>query len=240
MNFWGAMTGFVLLVSLAGCAAQLSEIATLPVSASTPMQSTQAVLTSQNSEAFDLLYITNRTPVTSGSTLSYSAERASSLSFGSVSITPTRKSPTSKNGLRVGVITETGRFPETPYGVVATGHGLRRTPATVAAHEQAAAMLQADVARRLTLASRKEIVVFIHGYSASFHGAALATGEICRSLQNQFVCIVLTWPAGGSGGMFFGYNIDREFERVCSRGSQESRSHHRASSGCRAASPLGA
>ena len=210
MNFWGAMTGFVLLVSLSGCAAQLSEIATLPVSASTPMQSTQAVLTSQNSEAFDLLYITNRTPVTSGSTLSYSAERASSLSFGSVSITPTRNSPTSKNGLRVGVISETGRFPETPYGVVATGHGLRRTPATVAAHEQAAAMLQADVARRLTLASRKEIVVFIHGYSASFHDAALATGEICRSLQNQFVCIVLTWPAGGSGGMFFGYNIDRE------------------------------
>jgi len=52
--------------------------------------------------------------------------------------------------------------------------------------------------------------VFIHGYSASFHGAALATGEICRSLQNQFVCIVLTWPAGGSGGMLFGYNIDRE------------------------------
>ena len=131
MNFWGAMTGFVLLVSLSGCAAQLSEIATLPVSASTPMQCTQAVLTSQNSEAFDLLYITNRTPVTSGSTLSYSAERASSLSFGSVSITPTRNSPTSKDGLRVGVITETGRFPETPYGVVATGRGLRRTPATV-------------------------------------------------------------------------------------------------------------
>lgn len=83
-------------------------------------------------------------------------------------------------------------------------------PATVAAHEQAAASLQADVARRLTLASRKEVVVFIHGYSASFHDAALTTGEICRSLQNQFVCIVLTWPAGGSGGMFFGYNIDRE------------------------------
>lgn len=29
-------------------------------------------------------------------------------------------------------------------------------------------------------------------------------------LQNQFVCVVLTWPAGGSRGLFFGYNIDRE------------------------------
>lgn len=53
-------------------------------------------------------------------------------------------------------------------------------------------------------------MVFIHGYGNSFDAAALTTGEICRSLQNQFVCIVLTWPAGGSGGFFFGYNIDRE------------------------------
>lgn len=53
-------------------------------------------------------------------------------------------------------------------------------------------------------------MIFIHGYGNSFDDAALATGEICRTLQNQFVCIVLTWPAGGSRGFFFGYNVDRE------------------------------
>ena len=93
---------------------------------------------------------------------------------------------------------------------MATANGLRRTPTAVAAHEQAAASLQAEVARRLAIANRKEVVVFIHGYGNGFDDAALATGEICRSLQNQFVCIVLTWPGGGSGGLFFGYNIDRE------------------------------
>jgi esterase/lipase superfamily enzyme len=211
INFCRAMTGLLLLVSLAGCATQRAEVATLPVTASPALQSTQTVRSRQSSGAFDLLYITDRAPVTaSDSTLSYGAERAIFLSFGSVSITPTRNSPTSKSELRVGAISETGRFPATPYGVVATANGPRRTPAAVAAHEQAAASLQAEVARRLAIANRKEVVVFIHGYGNSFDDAALATGEICRSLQNQFVCIVLTWPAGGSGGFFFGYNIDRE------------------------------
>ncbi|MCV9963142.1 alpha/beta hydrolase [Pararhizobium sp. BT-229] len=199
INFCRAMAWLLLLVCVAGCAVQRAEVATLPVAVSPASQST------------DLLYITDRAPVTaSESSLSYSAERAIFLSYGSVSITPTGNSPTKKSGWRVGAVSETGRFPATPYGVVATANGLRRTPTAVAAHEQAAAALQAEVTRRLAMADRKEVVVFIHGYSNSFDDAALTTGEICRSLQNQFVCIVLTWPAGGSGGLFFGYNIDRE------------------------------
>ncbi|WP_245448634.1 alpha/beta fold hydrolase [Phyllobacterium sophorae] len=203
------MSGLLLLVFLAGCATQRAEVATPPVTASPALQNTPTVRSRQSSGAFDLLYVTDRAPVTaSDSTLSYGAERAMFLSFGSVSVTPTRNSPTSE--LRVGVISGTGQFPATPYGVVATANGLHRTPRAVAAHDQAAASLQADVARRLATADRKEVVVFIHGYGNSFDDAARATGEICRSLQNQFACIVLTWPAGGSGGFFFGYNIDRE------------------------------
>ncbi|WKL39435.1 alpha/beta hydrolase (plasmid) [Sinorhizobium meliloti] len=62
-------------------------------------------------------------------------------------------------------------------------------------------------------------MVFIHGYGNSFDAAALTTGEICRSLQNQFVCIVLTWPAGGSGGFFLRLQYRPRVERVFSRGS---------------------
>lgn len=211
INFCRAMAGFLLLACLAGCATQPVELATLPVTESPASQSFQAVRSHPSSGAFDLLYITDRAPVTaSDGTLSYGAERAIFLSFGSVSITPTHKSPTSKSGLRVSAVSETGRFPATPYGVEATANGLRRPLAAVAAHDQAAASLQAEVARRLAAADRKEVLVFIHGYGNSFDDAALTTGEICRSLQNQFVCVVLTWPAGGSGGLFFGYNIDRE------------------------------
>lgn len=202
INFWRAMAGLLLLVCLAGCATQSAEVA------SPALQSTQ---TRPSSGAFDLLYITDRAPETApDNKLSYGAERSTFVSFGSVSITPTRNPPTSKTELNVGTISETGRFPPTPYGVVATANGLRRTPAAIAAHEQASASLQAEIARRLAKADRKEVVVFIHGYGNSFDDAARSTGEICRSLQNEFVCIVLTWPAGGSGGFFFGYNIDRE------------------------------
>lgn len=200
-----------MLVCLVCCATQNAKVTTLPVTASPALQSAQTVRSQRSSAASNLLYVTDRSPVSaSGSKLSYGAERAIFLSFGSVSLTSTRNSTTSKGDLRVGAVSEVGRFPATPYGVVATANGLRRTPEAVAAHEQAVSSLQTEVARRLAGARRKEVVVFVHGYNNSFDDAALATGEICRSLQNEFVCIVLTWPAGGSGGSFFGYNIDRE------------------------------
>jgi Alpha/beta hydrolase of unknown function (DUF900) len=44
----------------------------------------------------------------------------------------------------------------------------------------------------------------------SFNDAVNAAGSICRLLGRDFVCVVLTWPAGGSRGAFLGYNIDRE------------------------------
>ncbi|ASQ13381.1 alpha/beta hydrolase [Sinorhizobium meliloti] len=211
LNFSWAVVDFLLLFCLAGCGTQHVELPTLPNTDSAASHRTQTVRSHPSSGTFDLLYITDRAPITaSDSALSYGAERATFLSFGSVSIASTRKPLTSKSELRVSAVSQTGRFPATPYGVEATANGLSRSVEAVTAHDQAAASLQAEVARRLSTSDRKEVVVFVHGYGNSFDAAALTTGEICRSLQNQFVCIVLTWPAGGSGGFFFGYNIDRE------------------------------
>ncbi len=47
-------------------------------------------------------------------------------------------------------------------------------------------------------------------YNNTFNDAANATGSICRLLGPDFVCVALTWPAGGSRGAFMGYNVDRE------------------------------
>ncbi|MBD9626538.1 alpha/beta hydrolase [Ensifer sp. ENS06] len=211
MDFCRAMAGLLMLVCLVGCSTQRAELSPQPITTSPAPQSSQAARTPQALGAPDLLYITNREPtVASGNRLSYGAKRAIFLSFGSVSILPKGNSSAGKSEFRVDAVSETGRFPATPYGVVTTASGLRRTPEAVAAHEQAVASLQVEIARRLATAGRKEVVVFVHGYNNSFDDAALATDEICRSLQNQFVCIILTWPAGGTGGSFFGYNIDRE------------------------------
>ena len=71
-------------------------------------------------------------------------------------------------------------------------------------------MLQAEVTRRLAAAPRKEVVLFVHGYANTFQDASFTMGELCHFLGREFVCAVFTWPAGGSRGLFMGYNVDRE------------------------------
>jgi esterase/lipase superfamily enzyme len=70
--------------------------------------------------------------------------------------------------------------------------------------------LQAEIARRLAVASRKEIVLFIHGYRVGFEDAALTMGELCHFLGREFVCGIFTWPAGSDRGALLGYDADRE------------------------------
>ena len=172
----------------------------------------------------DLLYITNRAPGTEAAkTLPYSAERSHSMAFGTVTIefgegipwkTLVAQSTLSKRSvpldLKLGPTTELGRFPPITYGLEVTSAGLVRTPAAVDAHEKAAAALQAEVARRLAAAPRKEVVLFVHGYANRFQDASFTMGELCHFLGREFVCAIFTWPAGGSRGLFFGYNVDRE------------------------------
>jgi esterase/lipase superfamily enzyme len=163
----------------------------------------------------ELLYVTDRAPVEAANgALSYGSERARFISFGTVSLAAERVSATkniASNDVPLHVVETTamGKFPPSPYKIELTSTGPRREPAIVAAHEQAASALQAEVSRRLALAKRKEVVIFIHGYNNAFDDAAVATGDICRTLSSEFVCVVLSWPAGGSG-VLAGYNIDRE------------------------------
>ena len=172
----------------------------------------------------DLLYVTDRAPGTEADkTLPYSAERSHSMAFGTVTIefgkgvswdTLVTESTESKRSvpldLKLGPTTELGRFPPIAYGVEATPAGLVRAPAAVDAHEKAAATLQAEVTRRLAVAPRKEVVLFVHGYHNTFQDASFTMGELCHFLGREFVCAVFTWPAGGSRGVFMGYNVDRE------------------------------
>ncbi len=78
------------------------------------------------------------------------------------------------------------------------------------AHEEAKQRLQSEIARRLAIARRKEVVLFVHGYRSSFKSAALTMGELCHFLGREFVCGIFTWPAGGQRGILFGYHVDRE------------------------------
>src|SRR4029450_2584360 len=67
-----------------------------------------------------------------------------------------------------------------------------------------------EIARRLAIAHRKEVVLFVHGDNTIFESAALTMGELCHFLGRDFVCGIFTWPAGGHRGILFGYDVGRE------------------------------
>jgi esterase/lipase superfamily enzyme len=172
----------------------------------------------------DLLYVTDRAPLTKpDGSLAYSSDRSRSMAFGSVTVEIGEKVPwpvlaeQSKESprelpleLQLGAVTELGRFPPIPYDVEAVPGGFTRSPAVVDAHEQAAAALHADVARRIAASPRKEVVLFVHGYANTFQDAAFSMADLCHFFGREFVCGIFTWPAGGTRGMMAGYNVDRE------------------------------
>ena len=175
--------------------------------------------------AIDLLYVTDRAAATAAdAVLPYTSDRSRSMAFGSVSVEigqsvawPTlvemsmespREQPLS---LRLGAATELGRFPPIPYAVEVTpGRDHASSAAVMDVHERAAADLQAEVARRIAAAPRKEVLLFVHGYANTFQDAAFSMADLCHFLGREFVCAIFTWPAGGSRGLMAGYNVDRE------------------------------
>ena len=136
-----------------------------------------ASLESRQSE-LDLLFLTDRAPANGFGGTPYTAERSRSIAFGSTMIE-------FKDGkdLILGTTTELGRFPAIPYPLIEGPGGMRRAPAVIEAHTQAKRDLQAEIGRRLTIARRKEIVLFVHGYHVNFEKAALTMGELCHFLD---------------------------------------------------------
>ena len=228
-SFW-AIGGLI----LGGCASGFPLMPTPVVYTGEAAKSLfTAPAESPKSSAIELLYITDRAPRgaadATASTdpedaLPYTAERSRKMAFGTVAVefgedvdwdTLAVQSVAAERSieldLELGETTELGRFPRLPYEIKwLPGDKFQRDPATLAQHRKAAEGLQAALAQRLAAAPRKALVLFVHGYANSFRDAALTMGELCHFLGREFACGIFTWPAGGSRGVFFGYNVDRE------------------------------
>jgi esterase/lipase superfamily enzyme len=220
----GAIVVAVIVCLLAGCATNRALMPT-PVLYTGP--NAKRLFTDSPIEprppTLDLLFVTDRAPADRPGDVPYTAERSRAIAFGSTMIEfgegvtlgmLARQSATSHRAVPIpialGATTELGRFPATPYPLVTGPEGMRRAPAVVQAHEEAKQRLQSEIARRLAIARRKEVVLFVHGYHTSFESAALTMGELCHFLGREFVCGIFTWPAGGQRGILFGYHVDRE------------------------------
>ncbi len=59
--------------------------------------------------------------------------------------------------------------------------------------------MKKELSARIKEKKRHEAVVFIHGYNNSFDDAARSAAQLCNDLgPEDYLCIALTWPAGGS------------------------------------------
>ena len=169
---------------------------------STAEEANQAAL-----DSTDILYVTNRSPlVLENGASSYSSERSHSFGFGSVQVLGADAS----NSVVAEPI-EIGRFPETPYSLEKQSDHYIRSSSVIAEHTKALNTFKNELSKRVEKSSSKEVIIFIHGYNNSFDDAVKSAAQLCNDLGfNNFVCVPFTWPAGGTKGILFGYNVDRE------------------------------
>jgi len=172
----------------------------------------------------ELMYFTDRAAAPSGDAQApYTSERSRSEAFGTTTVLfgdgmtwdrlvkqslQVDRSPSVD--MTLGPTKEIGRFPSIPYQYAVTPAGLTRAPAVLEADEAATRALQAEVARRVATSARKEVVLYVHGVDNTFEDAALTMGELCHFLGREFVCAIFTWPAAGTRGVLFGYEVDYE------------------------------
>ncbi len=221
--------GFILatVVVLAGCATQGRKLMPTPSlyrapgapSVFDPRKDTRP------STDLDLLYITDRAPETAtDSTLPYGQERAKHIAFGSAQVlmvpgldwqTLSEQSRLAKRtrevDLELGRVRQLGVFPEEPYRVVRTASGvLVRDRAELRRYDEAKHELMADVERRLAMAPKKEVLLYVHGFNETFESAAFTTAELCHFLGREDVCAFFTWPASSSGNFLTSYTTTTE------------------------------
>ena len=171
-----------------------------------------------------LLYLTNRAPITDQEDgLSYGPERSRSLAFGSVkvglgpditwdelelaSLQAERSTPVL---LDVNDVKELGRYPQSPYLTLYTESGFVHDPIDKASHREAQNTLESEITRRLDASSRREVVLYIHGFKTTFEEAAFTIAELCHFLGREHLCAMFTWPAGSRGSLLYSYGRDRE------------------------------
>lgn len=110
--------------------------------------------------------------------------------------------------LRVSQTTELGRFRPMPSLYIPRDGRIARNPAAVREFEHEFAAFQSVLRTWLDRTSRKEVMVFVHGFANQFDDAVIRLAQAWHMGGRQGVPIVYSWPAGSGGAL--GYAYDRE------------------------------
>jgi len=202
---------FLMVLFLAGCASPrpLMRVPNLYIGEGAPELFT-ALPSELQDNRVDLLYVTDRLPETDDDgVLTYGYGRSRSVAFGSAIVTiepeltwdelqrvSLEQDRSTRLSLHLDSLEERGRFPETPRPIVLINGEAQPAPAVLETSRITEQSFQAEIRRRLALAPKPEVVLFVHGYNNEFEDAAQTLAELWHFLGREHVPLLYTWPAG--------------------------------------------
>ncbi|MFK5949433.1 MAG: alpha/beta hydrolase [Methylococcales bacterium] len=208
-------------MQLVGCtsAPKLMPTSNLYIGA-TGYPESEVQLTQKRSQ-IDMLYVTDRLPESETNQLEYGSGRSASLAFGSAiveigkgrdweQLVKASQTVSKDSAFEMTVIkrVELGRFPETPYAfVVNKGVPVVNTEIQTQL-EKSTLKFRKEINRRLNLANRKDVIIYIHGFNNTFDDAITNLAGIWHFMGRQGVPLAYSWPAAYGGAI--GYFSDRE------------------------------
>ena len=105
-------------------------------------------------------------------------------------------------------VTELIRTPNIPIPYALVDGKIIEESGAAEEFELATEEFRRTLLQRLELTSRKEVVIYVHGYRNTFKDSAFSMAELWHFLGRIGVPIVYSWPSGYPG--LFGYTYDRE------------------------------
>lgn len=210
----------LLLLSFLTACSTVHKLPTVPnlYSVKTPYPA-HNITSSEQGTTSKIFYVTDRSPVTDGETLTgYDEERSTSMAFGEATVSYSGISwdeliksslmKTKRPAVEISMIDEVNRFPEIPLVFSATPDGIFIDPEEAAQYDKSIEIFRKSIAERLTSANQKDIILYVHGFNISFENAVLGLNDVWHFGGRQAVPIVYSWPSGS--GNLFGYFSARE------------------------------
>lgn len=175
------------------------------------------------SNEMELLYATDREPMTEDEKFTYGHLRSRTLAFGTSTVAIGEDIPwddvvtasrtdkrSTKLPLFIKETKELGRYPDPTIPQVLVKGKPVDPPAYLSKLSKTEKALQKIVGKRLSTVNKKEVFLFIHGVMNAYDNSAYGMATLWHFLGRPGVPFFYSWPARRDSRMLRGYNYDRE------------------------------
>lgn len=220
-SVWQGIAGLIAVVLLAACMRTI-ELAPPPTLYSQGREfPAEDVPPAFRSVVPSILFVTDRQPILEDGRLTgYGVERSDSMALGRAQVRfgdfGSWPALVERSGIedmaRQRLVTEAYqelvRLPPTPTPLVQRGGEAVPDPAAAEAYRREMDRMKSEIVAELRLASRPEVVVFVHGFNSELRDGITTAASLWHYAGRVGVPISYSWPAGNRG--ITAYLKDRE------------------------------